>query len=183
MPPPDGSAAAPPDAPPEPDQPVAMPPPVADAVPPGAPPPDSQPAAGDDAPDAPAAAPAPDAGEPPPGAVLPEAGPPPDVPAPEPSQPVPPPAPPVVPQTVGASNATPLLPHNSLGGVSRAAALFERIFTIADDAAGGSGDDAQLAVARIKGICEAAIGDVGRFAPVAMRQAAADEADTLISSL
>jgi hypothetical protein len=82
---------------------------------------------------------------------------------------------PVVPQPVGASNANPVLPHNSLGGVSRAVALFELIWAAAD--AGGDG-----ALDRIKEMCEAAIGDVGRFAPVAMRQAGADEAAALVTS-
>jgi hypothetical protein len=99
----------------------------------------------------------------------------PDVPAPEPAQPAAPPAPPAAPQSVGVSNASPVLPHNSLGGVSRAVALFEMIWQVADDA----GPDA---LPRIKGMCEAAIGDVGRFAPVAMRQAGADEAAALVGS-
>jgi hypothetical protein len=103
------------------------------------------------------------------------APPPPPAPPPEPVQAAPPPAPPAFPQSVGASNATPVLPANSLGGVSRAVALFELIWAEADEGADGALD-------RIKGMCEAAIGDVGRFAPVAMRQAGADEAAALVAS-
>jgi hypothetical protein len=74
-------------------------------------------------------------------------------------------------------NESPVLPQNAHGGVAKAAAIFERIITIANDA---DPADAGEALARISGIAEAAIGDVSRFVPAAMRQAAADDAAALV---
>lgn len=98
----------------------------------------------------------------------------------EPPAPWPAPSAPVTPVGRGASNENPVLPHSATGGAARAAAIFERIITIASDA---DPTDAATALARIAGIAEAAIGDVGRFVPAAMRQAAGDEAASMISSI
>jgi len=73
-----------------------------------------------------------------------------------------------------------VLPSNAHGATAKAAAIFERIYTIASDADPANAADA---LARIQGIAEAAIGDVGRFASASLRQAATDEADTLIRSI
>ena len=77
-------------------------------------------------------------------------------------------------------NLSPPLPHSPSAGAARAAAIFERIITIASDA---DPTDAAVALARIAGIAEAAIGDVGRFVPAGMRQAAGDEAAAMINSI
>ena len=96
--------------------------------------------------------------------------------------PVPWPAPAAPPTPVGGTtaNENPVLPHTAQAGAARAAAIFERIITIASDA---DPDNAAIALARIQGIAEAAIGDVSRFVPPGMRQAAGDEAASMISSL
>jgi len=102
-------------------------------------------------------------------------------PAPEPPVPWPGPLAPDVPMGGGTTNETPVLPHNAQGGAAKAAAVFERVYTIASDAQGGSAGDMTSALARIQGIAEAAVGDVGRFAPAQLRQVAADAADDLVS--
>jgi hypothetical protein len=90
------------------------------------------------------------------------------------------PAAPSAPIPQPTTNESPVLPANAHGGVAKAAAIFERIYTIAADADAGSAVDA---LARIQGIAEAAIGDVGRFASASLRQSAGDEADQLIRSI
>ena len=82
----------------------------------------------------------------------------------------------------GTGNVSPVLPSTAAGGVSKAAALFERISTIASDAVGGSQAELEAALARVGAIADAAAGDVSRFAPPPMRQAASDEADQLVSA-
>ena len=98
----------------------------------------------------------------------------------EPPAPWPAPSAPPTPVGSATANENPVLPHTAAAGAARAAAIFERIITIASDA---DPTDAAVALARIAGIAEAAIGDVGRFVPPGMRQAAGDEAASMISSL
>ena len=98
----------------------------------------------------------------------------------EPPAPWPAPSAPPTPVGSATANENPVLPHTAAAGAARAAAIFERIITIASDA---DPTDAGEALARIAGIAEAAIGDVGRFVPAQMRQAAAEEASTMIRSV
>jgi hypothetical protein len=98
----------------------------------------------------------------------------------EPPVPWPAPSAPEAPAGTATGNENPVLPHNSTAGAARAAALFERIITIASDA---DPSDASVALARIQGIAEAAIGDLAQFVPAQMRQAAGDEAARMISSV
>jgi hypothetical protein len=106
------------------------------------------------------------------------------VPPPEPAQdPGTVPQPPAAPQTLGVSNAVPQLPANPMGGAARAAAVFDRLYTIASDNVNADPAAMAAALARIQAICEAAVGDVGRFAPDQMRSAAYGEADAMIRGL
>lgn len=93
------------------------------------------------------------------------------------------PAPSQEPSDTATSNENPVLPHTAAAGAARAAAVFERMFTIAQDAtsADASADDKDFALQRILAIAEAAIGDVGRFAPAAMRQAASDQVAQMVA--
>jgi len=152
---------APPDAgPPEPEPPPGAPPlPAPDPVVTPAPP---------APPDAPAPeppdAPAPDAPPAPP-----DPGPPP---APEPPVPWPGPDAPLAPAGTAASNENPLLPHTPAAASARGAALLQLIYAAATDPEA----DPAKALTYIAGMAQAGISDVGRFAPAAMRQAAAEQA-------
>jgi hypothetical protein len=70
---------------------------------------------------------------------------------------------PAEPQTRGASNQSAQLPHNAAAGCARAAAYFDRIAAVSDNPA------------EVRKLARAAIDDVSRFVPDAMRQAARDE--------
>jgi hypothetical protein len=105
------------------------------------------------------------------------------LPPPEPAAPPPVVAPPAEPQGTGVSNQVPQLPANPMGGAARAAAIFDRLYTIASGNANADPASMAAALTRIQAICEAAVGDVGRFAPDSMRSAAYGEADAMLRGI
>lgn len=90
-------------------------------------------------------------------------------------EPQPPPGP-VIPAT---SNENPVLPHSAAAGSARASVMFARVI----DLAGGTPEDPAAVLAQILTMCQAALADVDRFVPDAMRQTAADDVDAMISGL
>jgi hypothetical protein len=77
-------------------------------------------------------------------------------------------------------NENPVLPHSAQAGAARTSAILAQAIGLA-----ASPDPEQMAetLARVLAMMQAALADVDRFVPDAMRDTAADEANQMISGL